>query len=150
VATSQPLTVNLTSNAGTAPVFAVGDALVLSLSSSHDSYAYCYYQDANGVIARIFPNRFQPDARLAANTPVSIPGRDAGFEIVFDRPGIREEVACLTSEIEIGLALPDPLKKEDLTPLPFDSLNKIVGVFEATGTAPGAVVQARLPIAVAN
>jgi curli biogenesis system outer membrane secretion channel CsgG len=150
VATSQPLTVSLTSNAGTTPVFAVGDALVLSLSSSHDAYAYCYYQDANGIVARIFPNRFQPDARLAANTPVSIPGQDASFEIVFDKPGIREEVACLASEIEIGLALPDPLKQEDLTPLPFDSLDKVVAVFASTGTAPGAVVQARLPIAVAN
>jgi hypothetical protein len=112
-----------------------------------DGFLYCYYQDAEGEVARIFPNRFQPDAFIAAGRQVEIPpGPQAPFQIRFDKGGTREAVACLASDLELGLKLPEELKTKDLEPLPVKGLDDVVNRFRALG-GPG-VSEARLPIEV--
>ena len=78
-----------------------------------------YYQDASGTVARIFPNRFQPDPFLHAGVQIEIPPAGTkSFAFRFDKPGGSEAVACLGSDREVGLKLPDKLKAQDLEPLP--------------------------------
>ena len=132
---------------GTSPTYRVGEAMNLQVKADADSYVYCYYQDAEGTVARIFPNRYQPDALLQAGTPISIPppGQHA-FEIRFDRAGAREQMACLAADREVGLRLPAALKRQDLEPLPLHGLDDVVSQFRAL---PGAQVdEARLTIEV--
>lgn len=56
--------------------------------------------------------KLQDDARIPAASEVVAPGPGASFET----PGASEKIACIASEVELGLALPEALKTEDLMP----------------------------------
>ena len=115
---------------------------------SQDSYLYCYYRDYQGSIARIFPNRFQPDPYIVAGRTVEIPAKDSGFDIVFETAGVEEEILCLASYREVGLSLPARYKAADLTPLPVSSMAELIAAFAAIES--NDLAQARLPIRVAE
>jgi len=140
-----PLNLLLATPKGTQPSYRLNEALEMTVVASQDAYLYCYYQDGKGAIARVYPNQFQPDPYLTAGQPVRIPGEQAGFEIVLDWPGASEEVVCLASPKELGLALPAQLKTPDLTPMPVASLDEVVSTYRRLD---GRLVEARLPIRV--
>ncbi|MBK1662148.1 DUF4384 domain-containing protein [Paracraurococcus ruber] len=135
----------LTTARGARPSFRVGDAMVVQARPTADAYLYCYYQDGTGEISRIHPNRFQPDALVPAGRDVAVPPASGAFAIRFDRPG-QEQVACLAADREVGLLLPEALKRQDLEPLPVRSLDEIAARFR--GMAGVRVEDARLPIEV--
>jgi curli biogenesis system outer membrane secretion channel CsgG len=139
-----PLTLTLATPNGARPVYQVNQSLDLTAVASQDSYVYCYYEDGSGAVTRIFPNQFQPDARVIAGRSLGIPG-EALFDIVFDRPGASEQVACVASPAELGLSLPPQLKTPDLVPMPVQSLDEVVAAYRRLDTA---LVETRLPIRV--
>ncbi|MEM7042225.1 MAG: DUF4384 domain-containing protein [Pseudomonadota bacterium] len=143
-----PLKLSLRPVGGDAKAYPLGQTLQVSAQTSQDAYLYCYYQDADLNVARIFPNQFDPDPYVIGSRPVAIPSNGAGFDIVLDRPGAEEAVACLASEVELGLRLPPPLKTADLVPLPVSSIDEIVGAYRKLGRQ--SVVEARLDITVAR
>jgi len=115
---------------GPRPSYRVGETLVLAVEPTQDAYVYCYYQDSAGTVARIFPNRFQPDPFLHAGTRIEIPPAGTkSFALRFDKPGGTEAVACLGADREIGLRLPDKLKAQDLEPLPVSGLDEVASQF---------------------
>jgi Domain of unknown function (DUF4384) len=129
------------------PTYRIGESLVLRVQPTLDAYVYCYYQDATGEVSRIYPNRFQPNAFVPANTALQVPPAGSGsFNIRFDKAGAPEAVACLTADREVGLLLPTELKRQDLEPLPVRSLEDVATRFRAI---PGVrVSDARLAIEV--
>jgi hypothetical protein len=132
---------------GPRPAFRAGEDLVVRARPQQDGFVYCYYQDASGAVARIYPNRFQPDAFVHGGTQVDIPpGAPGPFQIRFEQAGSQEMVACVASDLELGLKLPESLKAKDLEPLPVRSVDDVVSRFEALG--PGRVGVSRLPIEV--
>lgn len=143
-----PLRLFLTTPKGQKPSYRPGEALAMTVGSSSDAYVYCYYSDANGAVARVFPNQGHPDAYIAAGHSASIPGKDALFDIVFDRPGNNEEILCLASPKEIGLNLPTSLKVPDLEPVPVRSTEDLVAAYRKLD--PNGLTSARLNITVAN
>jgi peptidoglycan hydrolase-like protein with peptidoglycan-binding domain/curli biogenesis system outer membrane secretion channel CsgG len=143
-----PLAIDLVTPKGKTPVFKVQDLLKMTVTSSQDAFVYCYYRDHNGTIARIFPNRFQPDPYAIAGRAFAVPSENSNFDIVFDTPGVDEEAICLASHKEIGLTLPANLKTGDLTPLPVASIDELVATFKQID--PAGLVQARLPLKVSN
>lgn len=131
VASAAPFQVNLQSDKGTKPSYKVGDFLNMKLSLNAPGTAYCYYQDANRKTARIFPNQFFSNPRLNAGGVMLLP--NGGFKIKFDRPG-REYVACIGSDLD--LAVPQGLVgAKDLTPLPVNSLDDVLGQFKKNNPA---------------
>jgi hypothetical protein len=137
----------LSSPRGPRPRYHVGETMVVAVQPTRDAYVYCFYQDAAGSVARIFPNRFQPDPFLRAGTQIEIPpaGRKS-FAFRFDKPGGNEAVACLGADREIGLRLPDRLKAQDLEALPVSGLDEVAAQFR---DIPGARVDdARLAVEV--
>jgi hypothetical protein len=134
---------------GADPTYRVGENMSLQVQPAQDAFVYCYYQDAEGTVARIFPNRFQPDPFLQAGTSISIPpAGQRAFAINFDRANTQEHVACLAANREVGLQLPAALKRQDLEPLPVHGLNDIAAQFRAL---PGAQVsEATLTVNVAR
>jgi peptidoglycan hydrolase-like protein with peptidoglycan-binding domain/curli biogenesis system outer membrane secretion channel CsgG len=128
-ASAPPPTIQLQANKG-GKAFRVNDSLVLNAVTSQDGFLYCYYQDAEGSIARIYPNRFQPDAFVHGGNAVEIPpGREKPFNIKLDKSHAKEAVACVASPLELGVKLPEALKKQDLEALPVRSLNDIIDSF---------------------
>lgn len=143
-----PLSLTVATPKGAEPTYRVSETFDLTVVASQDAYLYCYYRDAQGTIARIHPNQFQPDPYVIAGRPVEIPSRGAGFDIVFDRPGASEEVVCLASQKEIGLRLPRKLKTRDLAPMPVESMAEVVSAFEKIDGM--TLAEARIPIRVTN
>ena len=142
-----PPRVILGTGRGDPPSYRVGESMTLQVQPTRDAFVYCYYQDSEGTVVRIFPNRFQPDALLHVGTATAIPpAGQRAFEIRFDQAGGHEQVACLAADREVGLALPAALKRQDLEPLPLHGLDEVAAQFRAL---PGARVdEARLTIEV--
>ena len=139
-----PLTLTLATPQGSSPVYQINQALELTAIASQDSYLYCYYQDGGGAITRIYPNQFAPDAYMIGGRSVQIPG-EAGFDIVFDRPGAREQVLCVAARSELGLRLPASLRTPDLAPMPVRALDEVVTAYRQLDRD---LVEAQLPIQV--
>ncbi|MEM0986169.1 MAG: DUF4384 domain-containing protein [Pseudomonadota bacterium] len=104
------------------PTYKVDMPLQMRVRLNADAYLYCYYRDGAGTVARIFPNRFQPNARVSGGTLVKIPDDGAGFRIVFEQAGATENVKCFASRSEIGVDFPETLKQADLTPIAMGDL----------------------------
>jgi peptidoglycan hydrolase-like protein with peptidoglycan-binding domain len=120
----------LSSERGEKPAYRVGEFLNLTLSASRTGTAYCYYEDAQHNVARIFPNQFYPNS-MVAGTLVRLPA--GGFKIKFDRPG-RERVACIAADREIvtpGKFTGTP----DLRPLAVKSVDEVVAQFKQVNPA---------------
>jgi len=132
---------------GPLPKYRTGDVLSVSIQPRGDAFVYCYYQDATGTVARIFPNRFQPDPFLSSGTQIEVPPAGGkSFAIRFDKPGAKETVACMGADREVGLRLPDKLKAGDLEPLPVSGLDEVSSQFHGI---PGARINdARLTVEV--
>ena len=143
-----PLGLNITTARGVSPLYQVGETLEVQLRTTRDAYAYCYYQSADGVVAQIFPNRFQPNALIASNAEIQVPGPASGFQIMLDKPGVREEVLCLATADQVASDLPADLRVEDLSPLPISSLGQLVEAYRNAGR--DRIVVKRLQVQVAG
>lgn len=148
IAAPSALSVSLTTPRGSVPVYPVGEPVELQLRTSQDAFVYCYYQDANKSIARIFPNRFEPNALVAANQLRQLPGPAAPFVIAPEVPGSREEFLCVASNEELGMRLPEPLLVDDLTPMPLSDLGAVIEAFRGLSASPVRIT--RLPVQVAG
>ena len=142
----QPVGLTVLTERGPKPVYRPGEQLTLAVKVSRNAYLFCYYQDAQGKIARIYPNRFQPDAYIAGGKGFVIPATNSPFRILFDKAPSSEEVACLASDRELSLQLPKELKVADLAPLPVQSMQALVDFYRQLDTKGLAV--ARIPISV--
>lgn len=146
-APTAPPSLQIITSRGAHPSFRINDTLVVQARTSGDGFLYCYYQDAGGSVARIFPNRFQPNAYIHGGSSIEIPpGLEKPFSIRFDRDHVRETVACVASALELGVKLPEPLKVQDLEPLPVRSLQEVVESFRRAGG--GQISEGWLPIEV--
>lgn len=125
--TGGPLKVTLTSDRGNRPVYRPGEALRGVVEMNNDGFLYCYYKDAGGAIARIFPNRFQPDPFVKGAKQMSLPGDNVPFKIKFDTTG-REQVFCIGSDRDV--ALPPALKASDLAPLKVKTVEEVISAFK--------------------
>jgi peptidoglycan hydrolase-like protein with peptidoglycan-binding domain len=121
------------------PTYKIGMPLQVKARLNADAFLYCFYQDGAGSIARVFPNRFQPDAQVPGGKVHLIPQEDSGFRIVFEQAGAREHVACFASRTEFGTRLPDELKQDDLAPLPYRTIAELEKAVRAAAPADLAV-----------
>jgi peptidoglycan hydrolase-like protein with peptidoglycan-binding domain len=109
--------------------FALNSELTIWATPSLDAHVYCYYADANGLVSRIFPNRFQPNSYLTGGDSIQVPGDEAGFDIYLDRASEDEEVACVASSRELALRLPEAMKQQDLTAIPVASIDDVIDAY---------------------
>lgn len=121
-AAAGPMAVKLDTDRGPRPTYKPKEFLQARVSLSNDGILYCYYRDTSGTIARIFPNRFHPDAFVRGGQPFGLPPESSPFKIRFDKPG-QEHIVCFASEKD--LPLPANLKGADLTPLKVASIEEI-------------------------
>ena len=137
------LAVKLDTDRGAKPVYKAHEMLRAKVLMSRDGVLYCYYRDNNGVIARIYPNRFSPDPFVRANQTLGLPPENSPFQIRFDQANAREQVVCFGSDRDI--ALPTALKGADLTPLKVGSMDEISAAFKKSNPN---VAESKLEISV--
>lgn len=136
-------TLKLLSDRGPRPVYQVKEYLQARVEMGRDGVLYCYYRDSGGTIARIYPNRFNPDPFVRANRPMSLPPEGSPFKIRFDQPKVKEQIVCYASDRD--LALPANLKTADLTPIKVSSMAEIGNAFRKSNPS---VAEAVLDITV--
>ncbi|CAK0782009.1 conserved hypothetical protein [Gammaproteobacteria bacterium] len=127
VAAAAPITMSLSGTKGPSDTpYRQGESISLSLNLNRPAYVYCYYQDADKKVSRIFPNRVQSNAYVSGNT-LQVPGERAPFNITMDKAGVTERIGCFAAPTEIGMAMPETFKVADLIPLQgVDSINELM------------------------
>ncbi len=66
---------------------------MFTVTAAHDCFLTLINVDGKGVATVIFPNKFQKDNHLAANTDLQFPSSDAPFQFRFADPGTETVVA---------------------------------------------------------
>lgn len=123
------IVINMSSNRGNAQSFSVGEMFQLTMSVSKSAFVYCYYQDTNGQVFRVFPNRFSPNAAIAAEQTIKVPPASLPFQLILDKPGNQERVDCIASRRELGINLPKDMLIDDLQPIPNRNIDNIIDEF---------------------
>ncbi|HUH90228.1 MAG TPA: DUF4384 domain-containing protein [Lysobacter sp.] len=121
-------------------VRALGELLAFNISVDRTSYLQCYYRDAKGTIAQIYPNPLQPADVVEGNRALLVPdtSNPQSFAIELTAPGT-EELRCLTSSIDPSSRLPALLQAPVLTPIRAASLDEVEQAFRsAVGAGVGA------------
>ena len=98
--------------------FAVGESLVLTVSTDRTAHLYCWYQDAKRRVHQIYPNPLQRAQPLQGNRYLRIPDPDdpSSFTIEFERPG-EEALLCVAAESDLREQLPKALRVPALVPI---------------------------------
>jgi hypothetical protein len=118
----------------------LGELLAFNISVDRTSYLQCYYRDAKGTIAQIYPNPLQPADVVEGNRALLVPdtSNPQSFAIELTAPGT-EELRCLTSSIDPSSRLPALLQAPVLTPIRAASLDEVEQAFRsAVGAGVGA------------
>ncbi|MET0507050.1 MAG: DUF4384 domain-containing protein [Burkholderiaceae bacterium] len=104
--------------------FARGEAVDLQIRSNRNAYVYCYLQDEQRKVARIYPNRWASNGYVTAGQTLSLPG-DMRFQIVMNNRGVPETVACLATASDVSQQLPREIFGSDFEPLQVSSLEQV-------------------------
>lgn len=117
-ASPRRLSVEVTATNGGA-TFKKGQDISLILTAPARATAYCFMREADDVLIRVFPNRFQPSPHLTNASSVIVPPQAGrSFAMVLDKAPGRTIFTCFSlpvSEDDLGPAL-----GPDLKPLDFD------------------------------
>jgi hypothetical protein len=143
-----PVEVKIKSLRGQTPRFVPSESLQVSVSVSENAYLSCYYEDADGWVSQVFPNRFDPDSYVASGDRVEIPTRGAPMKILFKHPGTHEELFCLASDRDLRKQLPQHLREADLEPLGVADAEAMIAAYRKLD--PTGIGLARLRITVAE
>jgi hypothetical protein len=77
--------------------YAVGETVRLTLTANQDAYVTVFDIGPTGTVTQLFPNRFQPDNRLAAGQPVEIAGPATGAHMRISPPTGTELIKVIAS-----------------------------------------------------
>lgn len=135
-----PITLWMDSNRGKRPVYRIGDLVTFIVQASRDGYLYCFNQASpkgGGAIVRIFPNRWQRDARIRGRARLFIPDDKMDFNLRAHGPAGAEPTRCFVVDRDVKDALPPEILAADLSPLPVASLDDLGRIFRSL---PGAAV----------
>jgi len=109
----------------------LGEALLFNITVDRTSYLRCYYRDAAGSIAQIYPNPLQPAAQVEGNRSLMVPDatNPQSFSIQLTRPGA-EELRCLASASNPSSKLPAMLQQGPLEPIRAPSLDAVQKAYQ--------------------
>jgi len=112
-----------------------GDVLYVNVVSEKDAYVYALYQQADGAILQIFPNRVQPENRVKAGQSVQIPAADDLFRWVVGPPFGQEVIKVVASEKPIENLETEVVRRRRFTPVPGKQLKDLDGEVDAMSPA---------------
>ena len=109
----------------------LGEALLFNITVDRTSYLRCYYRDAAGSIAQIYPNPLQTAPLIEGNRSLMVPdaSNPQSFSIQLTRPGA-EELRCLATATDPSQKLPARLDQGALVPIRAKSLDALQQTYE--------------------
>ncbi|MCB2101588.1 MAG: DUF4384 domain-containing protein [Rhodobacterales bacterium] len=127
------LGLDLRTDRGVAPVYNVGESVVLTATPSETSYLACYYQEGQGDMVKLFPNPFDRASVVQAGQPLVIPGPNSLFSIKAETSGSEDRFLCVATTADLDDRLPLELVESEMAPIPVNGLEDIAGVYEEAG-----------------
>ncbi|MFN3076160.1 MAG: DUF4384 domain-containing protein [Alphaproteobacteria bacterium] len=131
----------ITSERGDSPAYGVKQILNASVEMDRNAFLYCFYQDTDGNISRLLPNRFRPNAFVRSRS-VPLSSTRQTVKIRFDKLGT-EHISCVAMNKEVPL--PAEIMTRDLVKLDLNSLDEIASMFRSVDEK---TVEARMDITV--
>jgi len=116
----------LTTDHGQMPTIKALTPLVVMATAPAAGHMACFYTAADGTVARIFPNPSHPRTAVAKGETIRVPASGTTFQIVPEKPGSEEEIACLYSPSDLLDALPPLVAEKELEALPVASIDLLV------------------------
>jgi hypothetical protein len=120
-----PISLHIGSDRGPNPIYHLKQKMNMFIEVSRDSYLYCFYRQADGVVMRVFPNRYHESAFISGGAQQRIPSAAMAFEWVFSPPIGTEMMKCYAFDRDVGEALPRLIRKLDFEPLPYGGLDEV-------------------------
>ncbi|MFZ5830934.1 MAG: DUF4384 domain-containing protein [Planctomycetota bacterium] len=102
-----------------------GDNFSVRVASEEEAFVYVLYQQADGKIYQIFPNKHQPNNRLAARQAVEIPASDDLFRWVVGSPFGKERVKVIASKSELDVLADPKFRTQRFSPVSVQSFKGI-------------------------
>jgi Domain of unknown function (DUF4384) len=114
--------------------FPSGEQIFLTANLSRAAYLYCFYQEANGGVSRIYPNKTHSTALVPAGRSIRLPdwlSPTPGFIIETNDAGV-ERIRCLASEADVADKLPPELLNAAFKPIPgVRDMSQVKTLFDA-------------------
>lgn len=99
----------LSSTRGDSPRYRVGETAHFTMLLGADAWVYCFYRQADGSLARLFPNPYHGDARLAGGVMHEVPSRFMPFDLRVKEPAGAELLKCFAMSRDVRADLPPAL-----------------------------------------
>ncbi|MEQ8249203.1 MAG: DUF4384 domain-containing protein [Alphaproteobacteria bacterium] len=141
-----PIRLQLDSDRGRTPSYAIGERFSFLLRTDVDAYVYCFYLQADDTLVKIFPNSRHTDARLAGGEVHEMPGAAFPFSLDVLPPAGIELLKCYATQRDVTADLPAPVRENALRPLPPGFRFRLSSVFRALPDS--GTTEASLPITV--
>jgi len=106
------------------------DAIDLKIQVKVDGYLNCYYQQANGEIIKVFPNRYAARYWVYAGQEVTLPD-PKHFQFIADVQGASEAFMCLASSEDIMSSLPKMYRSNVFQSLPVQSFDSMYAMYKS-------------------
>jgi len=104
--------------------FSPGQQLNLVIRSNRDAHIYCFFQDDNNIIQRVFPNRFINKSFVRAGEEINLPG-EMPFEVTASKKGKTETLQCFSTTREVLGDLSTSISVLDFVDLDVDNFAEI-------------------------
>jgi len=103
---------------------APGEKFNIMINSQQDAHIYCYFENQNGEVIRLFPNRFSSESFISKSQSLVLPG-NSPFNMNASNDGISERFACFSTEHDVMNYMPEDVVGTDFEPLPVKSLEEV-------------------------
>ncbi len=88
---------------GSRSSYVIGETVHLNVRANEDAYVTVFNTDAQGQTTVVFPNGFQQDNKVSANSVVSIPGPNDDFRLQVGGPAGSNLIKVIASKKPISL-----------------------------------------------
>lgn len=127
----EPLTLELGTDRGTAPVLRVGEPLALRLATNRDAWVHCLYELVDGTVVGLFPNRFTGGPRLGGHVTQGVPSGADKLNLTMSGPTGQEQVRCFGWTEDPAARLPAAVAGADITQAVGEPLDALLAAIEA-------------------
>lgn len=110
------------------PLVSSGDSVTLEVVLSVEAYVSCFYQQGNGHIVKLFPNRIIPLYRLSSGQVLRIPGAN-GFRVLTNENSSTDRYLCLASNEDVMPNLPLVFQSNAFQQVPVNTFDELFDVY---------------------
>ena len=104
------------------------DSVALEVVLSVQAYVSCFYQQDDGHVIKLFPNRIIPLYRLESGEVLRIPGAN-GFRVLTSEAETSDSYMCLASSEDVTTDLPLIFQANTFQKIPVDNFDRLFDVY---------------------